>query len=238
MGSLKYEISQRCKELMLVEESAKGKHATGQRWRGYMNHAVHFGEWCKTTYGCRHFDDCRAYVQSYADWLAQQGKSASTIHAYLAGVCRGYEVSLADISKPKRNVSENTRSRGLKNVDSRQDATRGVAPRLYDFAAVVGIRRAEYARLRGSDLIYDESDHLCVQIRRGKGGKYQLQRILPGDEILVRSYFNGSEEYIFNRQELKNKIDLHHLRAVLAQRAYQYYCDRLRKEHGYREQLE
>ena len=238
MGSLKYEISQRCKELMLVEESAKGKHATGQSWRGYMNHAVHFGEWCKTTYGCRHFDDCRAYVQSYADWLAQQGKSASTIHTYLAGVCRVYEVSLADISKPKRVVSENIRSRGVKDVDNRKDTAREVSPRLYDFASTVGIRRAEYARLRGNDLIYDESGYLCVRVRRGKGGKYQEQRILPGDEMLVRSYFDGSEKLIFTRAELTNKIDLHHLRAVQAQRAYRYYSELLRRNPEYRAQLE
>ena len=84
----------------------------------------------------------------------------------------------------------------------------------------------------------DESGYLCVRIRRGKGGKYQEQRILPGDKLLVRSYFDGSEEPVFNRTELANKIDLHHLRAVLAQRAYQHYTDRLRSEPGYREQLE
>lgn len=238
MGSLKYEISQRCKELMLVEESAKGKHATGQSWRGYMNHAVHFGEWCKQQYHCRHFDDCREYIQPYADWLVQQGKSASTIHTYLAGVCRVYEVPLGKVQKPKRVTSQNTRSRGVKDVDSRTDSTREASPQLHDFAAVVGIRRAEYARLRGNDLLYDESGYLCVQVRRGKGGKFQLQRILPGDEVFVRSHFNGSESLIFAKAELNNKIDLHHLRAMQAQRAYHYYEERLCNEPEYRLQLE
>lgn len=43
------------------------------------------------------------------------------------------------------------------------------------------------------------------------------------------------------RQRLRNgvnMIDLHHLRAVQTQRAYQYYFDRLRREPGYQEQLE
>mgnify|MGYP006922486862 CR=1 FL=1 len=31
----------------------------------------------------------------------------------------------------------------------------------------------------------------------------------PGDELLVRSYFDGSEEPVFDRAELANKIDLH-----------------------------
>lgn len=237
MGSLKYEISQHCKKLQ-ANKPVGGKHTSDKSWKLYMDSSIKFGEWCKTTYGCRHFEDCKIHIQDYADWLAEHSLSASTVHTYLAGVCRVYGVSLADISKPKRVVSENIRSRGVKDVDNRKDTAREVSPRLYDFASTVGIRRAEYARLRGNDLIYDESGYLCVRVRRGKGGKYQEQRILPGDEMLVRSYFNGSEEYIFNRQELKNKIDLHHLRAVLAQRAYQYYYGRLRSELGYQRQLE
>lgn len=238
MGSLKYEISQHCKELMRTKASAGGKQTTEKSWRTYMDSAIHFGQWCKTTYGCRHFDDCLEYIQAYSDWLVEQGKSPSTVHTYLAGVCRVYGVSLVDISKPKRVVSANTRSRGKKAVDDRKDAGREASPRLYDFASAVGIRRAEYARLRGDDLVHDESGYPCVRVKRGKGGKFQLQRILPCDEMFVRSYFTGTEEFVFSQAELDNKIDLHHLRAVQAQRAYQYYFDRLRKEHGYREQLE
>ena len=205
MGSLKYEISSRCKELMSVEESIKGKHATAKSWRTYLDAAVKYGEWCKRTYRCRHFMDCRPHIQDYADWLVQQGKSPSTIHTYLAGVCRVYEVSLADIKKPKRIVSENSRSRGEKAVDGRRDAGREASPRLYDFAAVVGIRRAEYARLRGNDLVYDESGYPCVKVKKGKGGKYQEQRILPGDEMLVRSFFDSTESLVFTTAELEDR---------------------------------
>ena len=236
MGSLKYEISQRCKQLQA--NPVDGKHTSLKSWRTYMDSAIHFGQWCKTTYGCRHFGDCQEHIPDYVDWLAQQGKSASTIHTYLAGVCRVFEVPLADVKKPKRVTSQNTRSRGLKGVDNRNDAAREASPRLHDFAAAVGIRRAEYARLRGDDLVYDESGYLCVRVKRGKGGKFQLQRILPGDEMLARSYFDGSDTLLFTRAEMSNKIDLHHLRAVQAQRAYRYYAGRLHEEPAYRAQLE
>lgn len=238
MGSLKYEISQHCKELMQTGVSSSGKHTSDKSWKSYMNASIKFGEWCKRRYRCRHFTDCRSHIQDYADWLAQQGKSPSTIHSYLAGICRVYEIPLGKIQKPKRVTSQNTRSRGEKPVDKRTDATRDVSPRLHDFAAVVGIRRAEYVRLRGDDLVYDESGYLCVRVRRGKGGKFQLQRILPRDEMFVRSYFTGTEDFVFSRVELNNKIDLHHLRAVQAQRAYRYYEVRLRNEPEYRRQLE
>lgn len=65
-----------------------------------------------------------------------------------------------------------------------------------------------------------------------------MQRILPGDEMFVRSYFTGTADFVFSRAELDNKIDLHHLRAVQAQRAYRYYADRLHREPEYRKQLE
>lgn len=142
------------------------------------------------------------------------------------------------VQKPKRVTAQNTRSRGKREVDDRRDAAREISPRLYDFACVVGVRRAEYAHLKGNDLVHDESGYPCVRVKRGKGGKFQLQRILPGDEVFVRSYFNGSESLVFTRDELNNKIDLHHLRAVLAQRAYQYYYGRLCREPEYRLQLE
>lgn len=203
-----------------------------------MDSAIHFGQWCKQQYHCRHFSDCREHIQDYADWLNSQGRSSSTIHTYLAGVCRVYEVPLGKVQKPRRVTSQNTRSRGKRAVDDRKDAVKEASPRLHDFAAVVGIRRAEYTRLRGDDLVYDESGYLCVRIRRGKGGKYQEQRILPGDEMFIRSYFDGSASLVFTKAELNNKLDLHHLRAVQAQRAYRYYADRLRAEPTYRTQLE
>lgn len=238
MGSLKYEISQRCKELMQSETSVGGRQATAKSWRIYMDAAVKYGEWCKQIYKCRHFDNCKGHIQDYSDWLVEQGLSASTAHTYLAGVCRVFEVPLTDIQKPKHITSKNTRSRGLKDVDSRQDAKRETSPRLYDFASVIGCRRAEYARLCNDDLVTDESGYLSVRIRRGKGGKFQLQRILPEDELFVRTYFDGSESLVFTKAEMDNKIDLHHLRAVQAQRAYFYYAQRLRKEPEYRLQLE
>ena len=47
MGSLKYEISQRCKALMQSGNSAGGKHTSQRSWKIYMNAAIKYGEWCK-----------------------------------------------------------------------------------------------------------------------------------------------------------------------------------------------
>ena len=86
---------------------------------------------------------------------------------------------------------------------------------------------------------YDESNYPCVLVKRGKGGKRQLQRILPEDVAFVKSYFQdkGPDEPIFSPEEFKNQIDFHQLRAIQAQRAYDYYEFLCQTKEG-REQLE
>lgn len=142
------------------------------------------------------------------------------------------------ITKPTRHCYAATRSRGTKAMDSRSDANRESSPRLYDFAKVVGIRRHEYLALRGNNFKTDESGYPCVEITKGKGGKYQLQRLLPDEVKQVEAYFDGSDRYVFSKAEMTNKLDLHRIRAEVAQRAYRYYTARLAFEPGYREQLE
>ena len=222
MSSLKYEITQ----IPISPVKIKNKKSTimTQTVKEYRNDAIHFGEWCKKNRGIRHLDELCAQkvtlLQDYADDLAAQGKSAATIHKYMSGACRVFGVELGSITKPQRSVADVTRSRGRKPVDERADAQREASPRLYDFAERVGIRRAEYAALHGSDFGEDEVGPY-VLVRRGKGGKRQKQRLLPSDADFVRAYFDGSEELVFSEAEMRNKIDLHHLRAMQGQRVLQ-----------------
>lgn len=214
-------------------------HLLTQTEKQYRNHAIKFANWCKEQYGCRTLDECSAHIQDYADFLVAQGKSPSTIHTYLAGICRICDVPLADIQKPIRVVAENTRSRGMKAVDERKDAGREASPRLYDFAVIVGIRRNEYLHLTPDDLVFDDFGHPCVLVRKGKGGKRQLQRILPDELPAIKAVFDNPADagHLFSKAEINNKIDLHHLRALRAQKMYRYYLDKIENEHGYRAQL-
>lgn len=233
--NLKYQI----KEVELVRLEKANVPMLTQTEKQYRNHAIKFANWCKEQYGCRMLEECSTHVQDYADFLVAQGRTPSTIHTYLAGICRICGVPLADIQKPIRVVADNTRSRGTKAVDERKDAGREVSPRLYDFASIVGIRRNEYLHLTPDDLVFDDFGHPCVLVRKGKGGKRQLQRILPDELPAIKAVFDNpaNEEHLFSRDELKNKIDLHHLRALRAQKMYRYYLDRIETETGYRAQL-
>ena len=134
----------------------------------------------------------------------------------------------ADIEKPKRITSQNTRSRTAagRNVRADQEVKSVKYDRLLEFQQRIGIRRAELARLTGNDFLLDESGKPCVRVKKGKGGKMQLQNIFPWDVETVRSYFTGKEpnERIFAESEMRNHLDLHSYRHEHAQAFYQYYA--------------
>ena len=118
--NLKYQI----KEVELARLEKANVPMLTQTEKQYRNHAIKFANWCKEQYGCRTLGECSAHIQDYADFLVVQGRSPSTVHTYLAGICRICGVPLADIQKPIRVVAENTRSRGTKAVDGRADSSR------------------------------------------------------------------------------------------------------------------
>ena len=235
IGSLAYQI----KHLALERKEKKDTPMLKKTENQYKKHALKFAEYCKSTYRCKTLEECKEHIQDYSNYLIASGKTASTTHTYLAGICRVLDVPLENINKPIRVVAENTRSRGTKAVDIRKDAGREVSPRLYDFAGIVGIRRNEYLHLAPDDLVVDNLENWCVRVKKGKGGKQQLQRILPDELELVKAVFDhpADEMHLFSKAEMDNKIDLHHLRALRAQQMYNYYLERIRTETNYREQL-
>ena len=233
-GSLAYQI----KNLELKRKS-KEKPMLAKTERQYKKHALKFVEYCKSTYRCKTLEDCKSHIQDYTNYLTASGKTPSTTHTYLAGICRVLDVPLEDINKPIRIVAENTRSRGSKAVDIRKDAGREASPRLYDFAVIVGIRRNEYLHLAPDDLVVDDFGNWCIRVKKGKGGKRQLQRILPEELPAIKAVFDNpaTPEHLFSKSEMSNKIDLHHLRALRAEKMYHYYLDRIENETEYRAQL-
>ena len=235
VGSLAYQI----KHLEMKRKRKTGTPMLKKTENQYKKHALKFAEYCKSTYRCKTLEECKEHIQDYSNYLTASGKTPSTTHTYLAGICRVLDVPLEDINKPTRVVAENTRSRGIKAVDERKDAGREASPRLYDFAQIAGIRRNEYLHLRPDDLIKDDFGNPCILVRKGKGGKRQLQRILPDELELVKAVFDHPAvgNHLFSKEEMDNKIDLHHLRALRAQRMYQYYLSRIQNEKCYLEQL-
>lgn len=208
----------------------------------YARDCRRFIKYCRDTFDCRSFEDCKTYVQEYSDHLQAESYSASTIHTYLAAVCVVFEVDLRTINKPTRHVAEYTRGRMPKRDGVSSDLSDPKWKYLVDFQRAVGIRREELMHLHGNDFCLDESGYPCVFVRRGKGGKPQLQRILDKHISLVQSYYDAvpSNTLVFDRGLFKNDLNFHSLRAESAKEYYQEqlrlisvypeYADRLEQE--------
>ena len=188
-----------------------------------------FADWLKITMPGADLDTllsdhgmAAAILQIYSDSLQVSDKSPATIHTMLAYPCKALNVGMAEIQKPRRSAGTIRRGRSEAGMIDPEKHKK-----LMDFQSRVGIRRAELAKLTGRDWQQDESGQWCVVVRRGKGGKMQLQRILPSDLAVVSSYFGGSAERLFSDDELTNKLNLHRIRAEQARRAYAYYEQQL-----------
>lgn len=226
----------------LIESALKGI-TDNQTVTAYKKDCKLFAAFCKEQ-GVKRPDQLQGrekeLLQAYEKELEAAGYSAATIHRRLAAPCKATNISMSEIEKPKRTSGKITRSRNEKaNRQGKREIEDERYSRLVTFQRAVGIRRAELARLTATDLTTDESGYLCVYVAKGKGGKRQLQRILPEDEGTVLEIFQAAdpEQKLFSPEEMNNKIDLHGIRREYAQRAYKYYADRLKNEPGYKYEL-
>lgn len=165
-------------------------------------------------------------LQEYTDFLVAKCLSADTIHTYLSFPCAFFNIPMNEIKKPKRMAVDITRSRDNDgNTQGTQQENDAKYARLVAFQKRVGIRRSELAKLTGENFKQDENGNWCVEVKKGKGGKYQLQRILPDDVVFVGKYFDGSTSKVFSAEEMNNKIDLHAMRGANARIAYKMYLN-------------
>lgn len=202
--------------------------------RSYKKHIKSFSRWAKKRGYTRPEDITREVIQEYEESLEADPKhySAATIHSYLTPVCRAAGVNMALIRKPRRTAGTITRGRdhdaaGLplaQNEKGRREENTPKYARLVALQKAVGIRRAELGRLCGADLVADGGS-LYVRVRKGKGGKEQMQYILPEDRPIVQAVFDGiaDDQPVFSRDEMSNKINLHGIRAQHGRKCYQHY---------------
>lgn len=206
----------------------------------YWRHTKAFVRYCREIHDSRSLAECVPFVQEYCDYLVTKGYTPPTVHTYIAAVCKALEIDLATISKPVRHVADYVRGRSKGDCKASCDLNDPRWAYVVDFNRCVGIRREELMQLRGRDFAMDESAHPCVFVRRGKGGKPQLQRIDEKDAPFVKKYFDAVEpnELLFDRKLFSNDLNFHLLRAEDAKAYYFSTLRRIQNEPGYVAQLE
>ena len=181
------------------------------------------------------------HVQAFVDYAYNTFKP-TTAHKYACGVCKAADIPFKTLNHEhvvKRSHCRYNGRTAVANSQGKRELLNPKYDRLITLQRAVGIRRAELGRLKGSDLRTDDKGRLWVHVRRGKGGKEQMQYILPQHADTVRGIFAevGADERVFSAEELKNKIDLHSLRRDRAQEAYTYFRDRIAADPQYAEEL-
>ena len=171
-NSFKYELKKRALE---NTKNGMNNHTSTM----YKRSIDRFAAWAKER-GYSDVEDITKYeIQDYEVFLESHPKeyTPATIHAYLAPVCVAVGVPMSEIRKPKRTSTAIIRSRhynadgkNVKNLQGAQEEKNPKYARVVALAKVVGIRRAELARLKGADLIRWDDDWFIV-VQRGKGGK-------------------------------------------------------------------
>ncbi|MEE1011806.1 MAG: hypothetical protein U0L11_07215 [Acutalibacteraceae bacterium] len=207
----------------------------------YIRNTKYFIQYCREQYNCRTLDECRQHIDDYIKYLAKKELSACSIHTYAAAISATLNIPLNLISKPRRVISEFTRGREeIKYPHSSQDVENPAYKRICCFAEKCGIRRAEYARLKKEDWVIDPATGKhCVLVRRGKHGKQQYQLVRDEDIPFFEEFFSSvpDGEYLFSKQEMNNRINLHKYRADNAKRWYLELEDKIRQDPSYEDVL-
>lgn len=201
----------------------------------YKKHIKKFASWARKNGYRKPEDITKEVVQEYEKYLENKPKkyAAATIHTYLAPVCAAAGVRMEEVKKPRRTAGNISRGRDYdaagkkvaKNKQGKQQECDQKFARLTTLQKAIGVRRAELGKLVGADLVR-RGNGWFVRIRRGKGGKEQLQFILPKDVPAVKAVFEGiaADQKVFSREEMANKINLHAMRAEHGKDCYHHYA--------------
>lgn len=218
----------------MTQQAIEGVH--GVSAQAYKRAIGSFAEHIKDTYGIKASRQIEALsapertdiINKYVRTLQDRGLSPATVHTYIAPVCKGLNVPMQAVDKPRRTAGSITKSRDLGQNERGYKAEQSPeVQRLLQAQRAIGVRRSELLDLRGKDLQVDVNGNLCVHVEHGKGGKEQMQVILPADRPTVQALFNGvaPDQPVFSSTEIRAaaKIDLHSIRATHARDAYKIY---------------
>ena len=197
-------------------------------YRSYLKHCCYFVRWCKEQdvdpflgHKPRTLEECRVFAERWIQHDIDRGLSAYTIKLELSALAKLYGCKTIDfhIKTPLRKRAGITRSRGNVARDKHFSITNNKD--LVTFCQCTGLRRAELAQIRGTDLIEHEGK-LCLIVKRAtKGGRPRISPVVGSSEeieTVKRLCTEAGSNKIFPNPN--GNADIHSFRAVYATRVY------------------
>ncbi len=186
----------------------------------YLQQCCAFVKAVKAEHKVKTLDDCRPFVDQYLQRSIDSGLSSYTIKLQASALAKLYDCSSDDfIPTPNRHREEITRSRGVAVRDAHFSEVRNKA--LVDFCCSTGLRRHELAALTGDCLRQDQNGNYQIYVRSGKGGRSRQAPVMGTKEQLknvVQLCAQAGQGKVFSK--VHNGADIHHYRAVYAERVY------------------
>lgn len=213
----------------LIQNLKNGESKNNNTIKTYKKGIHMFAEWVKNqNMGIKQPEDIKVeHIQAFEHYLASERLySAYTIHTRLAPICQAAGINMADIEKPERSCNGITRGRESEaNPRGRREESNERYKRVVELQKAIGVRRSELAALTPNDIIKTSNGTMWAHVLRGKGGKEQFQLILPAYQESVSNMIDGLnlDSPILTPTEMKNKINLHGLRAEHAREVYNYF---------------
>lgn len=179
-------------QVMQNDGKADGKLTNDTTLKPYKRYIHNFCDWAAEL-GIKRVADIQkqgytpvTLAQKYTDELVGKGLKATSVHTYLAPVCKGLGFGMEQIKKPSRlskDIAKNTKLQQNKAGQKQTDDPRYA--RILRLAEIVTVRPQAMVRLTAQNLKVDENGDHIIEIR-DKGGKMSIQLLLPHEVELVR----------------------------------------------------
>lgn len=153
-------------------------------YEAYLDKSVHFVQWAKERYGCRHLDECREHVPEYLQ-ERMQTMSPSTVALDTSALAKLYGCSKADfgVALPKRERGGFVKNRGDKWAGHYSRETHAELDQL---CAGTGMRRCEIPRVAPEQVVVREDGQTWIENVKGKGGKIRDIPVIPEHAAFVQ----------------------------------------------------
>lgn len=189
--SEKLEVVMR-REVMRTDSKADGKLTNDATLKPYKRYIHNFCDWAAGL-GIKRIADIEkqgytpvTLAQKFTDELVCKGLKATSVHTYLAPVCKGLGFGMEQIKKLQRlskDIVKNTKLQQNKIGQKQTDDPRFA--RILRLAEIVTVRPQAMVRLTAQNLKVDENGDCIIEIR-DKGGKMSIQLLLPHEVEFVR----------------------------------------------------
>lgn len=178
-------------------------------------------------------EQAKEHVQGYLDYLKnERNLSAQSIHTSCAALSKVFHTTMWDYNKPNRSVAEIERGKHTyKDLSEKEQLDKLRKNPIWNANSILGMRKNELINLR-ADMIKERDDRVIIEYV-GKGGKHNIQSFYDDKEkayILSLKEGKNEHERIFDKQEVKQTLNLHKAREMRCKEVYNRVVDDINKK--------